>query len=157
MKYKLGIFGSAVEEKDEVTKKARKLGELLGKYRDKIIVITGACSGIPYQVGSEAAKKGVEIWGYSPCTNLKGQKDFTPKDDISIYSKLIYVPKNFEFSSNLDISKKYRNVVSTANCDAGIIISGRWGTMNEFTSLYDFGKVIGILTATGGTADANFF
>ena len=49
--------------------------------------------------------------------------------------------------------KKYRNVSSTANCDAGIIISGRWGTMNEFTNLYDMGKVIGILTETSGVAD----
>ena len=37
--------------------------------------------------------------------------------------------------------------------DAGIIISGRWGTMNEFTNLHDMGKVIGVLTGTGGVAD----
>ena len=54
------------------------------------------------------------------------------------------------------VRKKYRNVISTANCDAGIIISGRWGTMNEFTNLHDMGKVIGIFTSTGGIADDIF-
>ena len=44
-------------------------------------------------------------------------------------------------------------MISTANCDAGIIISGRWGTMNEFTNLFDMGKAIGVLTGTGGVAD----
>ena len=43
--------------------------------------------------------------------------------------------------------------MSTATADAGIIISGRWGTMNEFTNLYDMGKVIGVLTGFGGIAD----
>lgn len=47
----------------------------------------------------------------------------------------------------------YHNVLTTAACDAGIIIAGRWGSMNEFTNLYDMGKVIGVLTGTGGIAD----
>lgn len=46
-----------------------------------------------------------------------------------------------------------RNVLSTATCDGGIVLSGRYGTLNEFTNLYDMGKVIGVLTGTGGTAD----
>jgi len=44
-------------------------------------------------------------------------------------------------------------VISTSHCDAGIIISGKWGTMHEFCSLYDYGKVIGVLTSTDGIAD----
>jgi predicted Rossmann-fold nucleotide-binding protein len=37
--------------------------------------------------------------------------------------------------------------------DAGIIISGGWGSLNEFTTLLYDGKPIGILTGTGGLAD----
>lgn len=48
---------------------------------------------------------------------------------------------------------KHDCVVINGACDAGIIISGRWGSMNEFTNLYDMGKVIGVLTGTGGIAD----
>jgi hypothetical protein len=32
-------------------------------------------------------------------------------------------------------------------------VSGRWGTLHEFCSLYDYGKVIGVLTGTGNIAD----
>src|SRR2546429_7147712 len=48
---------------------------------------------------------------------------------------------------------KYRNVISTINSDAGIIISGGWGTLNEFTNLIYEGKPIGVLTSSGGLAD----
>ena len=76
-----------------------------------------------------------------------------PDHDLSIYKKLTYIPRSFSFASDIQVSKKYRNVISTANCDAGIIISGRWGSLNEFTNLYDMGKIIGVLTGTGGIAD----
>lgn len=48
---------------------------------------------------------------------------------------------------------KYRNVVSTIHADAGSIISGGWGSLNEFTNLLYDGKPIGILAGTGGVAD----
>lgn len=153
MKYKIGIFGSAVDEGDKVVAKAQELGKELGRYKNSVTIVTGACTGMPYTVAYEAAQRGVEVWGYSPVKNLKEQKEFTPSDDLSIYTKIIYVSGSFEYADNPDVCKKYRNVISTANCDAAIIISGRWGTMNEFTNLHDFGKVIGVLTGTGGMAD----
>ncbi len=151
MKYKIGVFGSAVDENQEIIKKAKKLGRILGK--KKIKVITGACLGVPNKIAQEAFRLGSQVFGYSPVANFTQQKKFTPKINLSIYKKIYYIPKSFELASNLEISKKYRNVISTANCDAGIIISGRWGTMNEFTNLYDMGKIIGVLTGTGGIAD----
>lgn len=152
MKFKIGVFGSAVDEGAKVMEKAREIGREFGKYKNRVIMVTGACSGIPYEAAYEAAKLGVEVWGYSPVTNLKEQKIFTPDDDVSIYSKIIYVPKGFEFVDKPVVCKKYRNVISTANCDGAILISGRWGTLNEFTNLY-FEKVVGVLTGTGGVAD----
>ncbi len=151
MKYKIGVFGSFEDYKDSITDKAKQLGQTLGQ--KNIIIITGASTGLPYLVANEASKSGIEIWGYSPKINIDEQKEESPNDDLSIYKKLFFVPKNFLFASNLQISRKYRNVISTANCDAGIIISGRWGSMNEFTNLFDMGKVIGVLTGTGGIAD----
>lgn len=152
MQYKIGIFGSAIDNlESSAVKRVRKLGQLLAKH--DVVVITGACSGVPYQVAYEAAQNGLPVWGYSPEKDLIGQKKFTPNDDLSIYKKIIYTPKSFPLIKSPDACKKYRNVISTANCDAGIIISGRWGSMNEFTNLYDMGKVIGVLTKTGGIAD----
>ncbi len=151
MKFKIGVFGSAENNKDEVVQKARVLGDILGK--QKVILITGASTGLPHEATESAAKHGAEIWGYSPTTSLGKQKELFPQCDPAIYSKLFYIPKNYEFANDYGVCKKYRNVTSTANCDAGIIISGRWGSLNEFTNLYDMGKVIGVLTNTGGIAD----
>ena len=152
MNYKVGIFGSAAGEIDaDSEEKAKELGRVLSNY--KITIISGACSGLPYLAANEAHKNGNLVWGYSPMLDLEGQKKFTPKDDLSIYDKLIFIPKDFTYSNDEQVCKKYRNVISTANCDAGIIISGRWGTMNEFTNLFDMGKVIGVLMGTGGIAD----
>lgn len=151
MKYKIGIFGSAEDFDQSLIGKVREVGKLLGQ--EKVIVITGATSGFPYFASYEAFKNGAEIWGYSYEQNIENIKKRIPNHNFSMYSKLTYIPKKFPFASDVQVSKKYRNVISTANCDAGIIISGRWGTLNEFTNLYDMGKIIGVLTGTGGIAD----
>lgn len=153
MKYKIGIFGSAAGEMTQVVPKAKQLGKVLSRYADKVLLITGACSGLPYAVASEANQNGVEVWGFSPMFDEKGQRQFTPNEDIGIYSQIFYVNRDFQFADNDKVNKKYRNVLSTASCDAGIIISGRWGSMNEFTNLIDMQKVVGVLIGTGGIAD----
>lgn len=149
MKYKIGVFGSAEGDIEKIIPKALKLGIALAQNR--VIIITGATTGLPHEVAASAHRSGAELWGYSSEIDFESQKKHVPKS--SIYSKLVYIPKDYEFAQNVDVSRKYRNVSSTANCDAGIIISGRWGTLNEFTNLYDFGKVVGVLTGTGGMAD----
>lgn len=153
--YKIGIFGSSAEKdekKDELPKSVvEEFGEVL--FTINATVITGACSGIPYSIAYEAYKRGCDVIGYSPELDINSQKLFTPNDDLTIYKKIIFIPKNFEFSTNKQVSKKYRNVISTASCDGAVVIAGRWGTLNEFTNLYDMGKVIGVLTGRGGIAD----
>lgn len=152
MKEKIGIFGSAIYDSEEITAKARELGEVLAE--SDVVLITGACSGLPYEVALGAYNRNrTEIWGFSPAADYKGQVACTPDDDNTIYSRLIYTPEDFEFIDDVSVARKYRNVMSTATCDGGIIISGRYGTLNEFTNLYDMGKVIGVLTGTGGIAD----
>lgn len=160
MQYKIGVFGSAVHEHSSAIAKTIELGKVLAQ--EKVIIITGGCSGMPYLAASEAAKQGAMIWGYSPNTSREEQLTMYPHDDINIYSQIFYVPQSYKdlffAQQNLhfpedDAKRKYRNVISTANCDAGIIISGRWGTLNEFTNLFDMGKVIGVLENTGGVAD----
>lgn len=160
MKYKIGVFGSAEDNKEELYGKAREIGRELAK-RD-VIVITGAGAGLPYVASEEAAKRGADVWGYAPHFSDEDQLAEYKDHDLKIYKKLFYVPKDYKTifplsditeSNVINVLRKYRNVMSTANCDAGIIISGRWGSLNEFTDLYDMGKVIGVLTGTGGVAD----
>lgn len=150
MKYKIGVFGSAAGDLSKIIPKARELGEKLASHN--ITIITGACAGLPFETANTAYKLGAEIWGYSSAVDFESQNKIVETDN-SIYKKLIYIPAGYEFVSNDLVTRKYRNVTSTATCDAGIIISGRWGTLNEFTNLYDMDKVIGIYTGTGGIAD----
>lgn len=163
IKYKIGIFGSAINENDKTIAIAKKLGKTLA---DKnIIIITGACAGMPDIIAQEAAKakKEIEVWGFAPVGTNEELKSLYADSDFSIYKKIYYIPQNFrdlffiegdtEFKVQKPSLQKYRNVISTANCDGAIVLSGRWGSMNEFTNLFDMGKVIGVLTGTGGIAD----
>ncbi len=152
-KYKIGIFGPPIGDMQQVLPKATQLGKLLGQQAELFAIITGACTGFPYVVAKEASKAGSEVIGFSPVFNIEEQKLLTPDDDITIYSQLVFMPRDFAYADNRRICFKYRNVISTASCDAGIIISGRWGSLNEFTNLVDMQKVVGVLTGTGGIAD----
>lgn len=152
MKYNIGIYGSAIVQSEDILTKAHELGKALSKHT--ITLITGAGKGLPYQVVSEAKRKNekIKIWGFPPVLDKQALEEYTP-DDISIYDKITYIPQDYAFASSLSACRLFRNAASTSNCDAGIIISGRWGTLNEFTNLQENGKVIGILTGTGGIAD----
>lgn len=160
MTYKIGVYGSNISEGEKAEVLGKQLGKTLAQYH--CIVITGACSGMPYIVAHEAAQHGAEVWGFTPELNAEAHKKAYPNDDITIYTRLLYVPQNYKELFMTDSEPeardrggrlKYRNVISTINCDAGIIISGGWGTLNEFTNLIYDGKPIGVLAGTGGLAD----
>lgn len=153
MKHKIAVYGSAAGDYKDFLPIATRAGELLGEHADSVIVITGACSGLPYAAAKAAADNGAEVWGFSSALDLATLQAEFPDDDLTFYKKLVYVPPDFAFAKNDLARKKYRNVISTITCDAAIIISGRWGTLNEFTDLVDFGKIVGVLTGTGGIAD----
>jgi len=147
----IGVFGSAEGMDDAANTRAKQLGNELGKH--EITLVTGATTGIPYAVTYTAVRSGIaKLWGFSAARNYEEHMDLTGGCDNTIYEKLIYIPDHFPID-DIQVRRKYRNVMSTAICDAGIIVSGRWGTMNEFTNLYDMGRVIGVLTGTGGIAN----
>jgi predicted Rossmann-fold nucleotide-binding protein len=161
MVWKIGIYGSNVVESEAAVQLAQELGIALAQ--NGVIVITGGCSGMPYAVAHAAKHKGAEVWGFTPEHNEEEQKQAYPQDDITIYDKLFYVPLQYDRLFYLDHTLpaardhsarlKYRNVISTIHADAGIIVSGGWGTLNEFTNLIYDGKPIGALLGTGGLAD----
>ncbi len=157
MKYKIGVFASCAGDLSEVLPQAIDVGRVLGDYADAAIVITGAGNGIPYEIAKEAARHGVEVWGFSDSFDLQHHKQNYPDHDLKIYSKLIYISheavKDTPFDESERARKKYRNVFSTSICDGGIVLSGRWGALNEFTNLVDMQKITGVLTGTGGIAD----
>lgn len=152
-KYKIGIFGSAGGDYQTHMKLAVRLGEALGDHADSVIVATGASTGLPYAVAKAASDKGCEVWGYAPTFDLEELKALNPDDDADIYDKLIYLPADFPFAGSERIRMSYRSIPLTANCSAGLLVSGLWGTLNEFTNMIDTGKLVGVLAGTGGIAD----
>jgi len=151
--FKVGVFGSAHGEAlhDAVVKEnVEMLGKELAAH--ECIVITGACGGIPYAVAAAAHGLGARVWGFSPARDREEHAAWYPEQRIALYEQLICVPPDIAQMESA-VRRKYRNVMSTAHCVAGIIVAGRWGTLHEFCSLYDYGKVIGVLTGTGGVAD----
>ena len=146
MKFKIGVMGSAVEKKgDRITKNANKLALELGKEiaRHNAILVNGACYGIPYITSKGAKEEGGMVIGISPAENIREHID-KYKFPTDIYDILLYTGFGF----------KGRNVVNVSNSDAIIVVSGRVGTLNEFTIGYDEGMVIGVMLGSGGIADS---
>ncbi len=147
---KIGIYGSAADDTAEETRaKAFELGKLLAERGHT--VITGACKGLPQEAVLGAVSVGGKCIGYSSCVSKQEHEDMGfPTEG---FTKMVFIPKDYEHINNVKICHKYRNVSSVASVDAGITIGGRTGTMNEFTILYDLGKHVGVLEGTGGISD----
>lgn len=142
-RYKIGVFGSAGgSEMDACKQVARVIGQQIARFKG--IICTGACPGLPHEAALGADEKGGVVFGFSPGMNLS--------DHIQNYHEFPTFPYTLIFTG---MEKKGRNLINTRTCDAGIFISGRWGTMNEFTLMYDEGanKVIGLLAGSGGFVD----
>lgn len=137
---KIGVYGSATEFIDSVIPKAREIGRQIAL--NGHTVITGACTGLPYEAVKGAREIGGKSIGYSPASNLKEHlnKFKFPADAAD---EIIFT----------GLGKKGRNVLSVEESEASVFISGRIGTLNEFTIAYDNGKIMGILTGTGGVTD----
>ncbi len=148
MKLKIGVYGSNRVESEAAVQAARALGVELA--RQGMIVITGACSGMPYAAAQTARQHGAEVWGFTPAlTEEEHLLFYVPAQ----YRQLFFVSQPVSPDQDWGMRLKYRNVISTIQADAGIIITGGWGSLNEFTNLIYEGKPAGVLTGTGGLAD----
>ncbi len=146
MKPKIGVMGSAVERGTggKITATAKKLSYDIGKEiaKHNCILVNGACQGIPYEASVGAKNHDGFVIGISPAGTLEEHIN-RYKFPTKCYDVIIFTGFGF----------KGRNVVNVTNCDAVIIISGRVGTLNEFTIAYDEGQIIGVLLGSGGIAD----
>lgn len=140
-KFKIGIFGSAVDEGKELNVAALKMGAQIA--RESGIVVTGGCGGLPYQAALGADTEGGTAIGISPFMDLQEHIDngFPIEPYILIF---------------MGTGKKGRNPTNIHTCDAAIFISGRTGSLNEFTIAHDDaseGFIIGLLKGSGGVVD----
>ena len=144
MRIKVGIMGSAEElksdQRDELAGKLEELTRALGE-RD-VVVITGATTGLIYEVGKAARAAGIIHVGISPASSHQEHLENyrLPADACDV---LVYT----------GFGLKGRNVVLVRSCDIVLFVAGAMGSLNEFTIAHDEGKIIGCLSGTGGVAD----
>ncbi len=147
---KIGVFGASINTEEDITNKARKIGEEIGKTGNTII--TGACKGIPLAAVEGAKAMGGYSIGFSGAYSRE-QHIAIMGTALELYDNLVLIPQEYKYKEMRTYCLKYRNVSSVAECDVAIIIGGRWGTINEFSIAYDMGKIIGILSHTGGATE----
>lgn len=141
MPMKIGVMGGATGLLRRVhLNKAFAVGEAIG--RSGCSLVTGACPGLPLEAARGAQKCGALVIGISPALSLDEHvsKYHSPTEhhDVLIYT-----------GSGL----MGREVVNIRSSDIVIFIGGRSGTLGELAIAYDEGKLIGILTGTGGISD----
>ncbi len=142
MKYKVGVIGSARACESDVLEKAREIGREIATHN--CLLLTGAAIGVSYEAVIGAKERDGFTMGFSPAADEDEHKEKygLPTDyfDVLIFTGFGY---------------KGRNVPFIRSCDGVVVISGRIGTLNEFTIAYDEKKLIGLLKGTGGLCDSN--
>ncbi|KPJ57411.1 hypothetical protein AMJ49_00520 [Parcubacteria bacterium DG_74_2] len=144
MDYKFKIAVSGAARISHCCKNIKELSRKMGREiaRQNCILVTGATTGVPYFAAKGCKEiKGFSI-GFSPASSeiahIKTYRLPTDAFDIIIYT-------GFDYSG--------RNLLMTNAADGVIIICGRMGTLNEFTTAFEDQKPVGVLEGSGGTAD----
>src|SRR6185503_9562625 len=125
----IGVMGSAgdaggQDNKEALTEKALALAQAI--VERKLILLTGATTGIIYVVGKAAHDAGTFHVGVSPGANASEHVNHyhLPLDacDLIVYT---------------GFGLKGRNVVLVRSADVVLFIAGAMGSVNEFTIAHD--------------------
>lgn len=141
MKLTIGVMGSSGGDLSaEVREKAYRLGETIAEH--DAILITGGCPGLPYEAVRGAKAKGGLVVGISPGLSVEEHqgKYNSPVDGFDL---LIYTGSGL----------MGREITNIRSCDIVVFAGGRTGTLGELAIAYDEGRLIGILTGTGGITE----
>jgi uncharacterized protein (TIGR00725 family) len=141
MKLTIGVMGSSGGElSDDVKRKVFRLGEAVAD--QDAILITGGCPGLPYEAVRGARAKGGFVVGISPGLSIEEHqgKYRSPTEGFDV---LIYTGSGL----------MGREITNIRSCDIIVIVGGRTGTLGELAIAYDEGRLIGVLTGTGGITE----
>lgn len=138
---KIGVMGGAGEGIAGIhLKLALELGEAIAQAG--CVLITGGCPGLPLAAARGAKRAGGKVIGISPGLSVE-------EHTIKFESPTIYHDVLIFTGSGL----MGREVVNIRSSDIVVIIGGSSGTLGELAIAYDEGKLIGVLTGTGGISD----
>lgn len=138
MKLTIGVMGaSGGDLAEEIRQRAYRLGEAIAQ-RDAIL-ITGGCPGLPYDAVRGAKARGGLVVGISPGLSIDEHrgKYHSPVEGFDV---LIYTGSGL----------MGREITNIRSCDMVVFAGGRSGTLGELAIAYDEGRLLGVLTGTGG-------
>lgn len=139
---RIGMMGSASEPADPaVAARCRRLGRDIAERG--CCLLTGACPGLPHEAMLGAKENGGHVVGISPATSLREHVE-AYHSPYREYDVLIFT----------GLGLMGRELVNIRSRDIVVVIGGRSGTLGEFAIAYEDGKLIGVLTGTGGITDA---
>ncbi len=141
MKIQVGVMGSAggsisAAELDL----ARRLGRRIAERGATIV--TGACPGLPHAAVIGAHEKGGQSLGVSPALSRE--------EHVNVYGSPLQPYTTIVFTGSGLMGRETHNIHSS---DFVLFVGGRSGTLGEFCIAYDEGKLIGILTNSGGISN----
>lgn len=141
MQYKIAVSGSAINNCSKgAFKKSYEVGRAIAKRG--AVLITGATIGVPEWATRGAKSAGGISIGLSPAVSKQAHTK-TYKLPTRYMDLIIYT--GFDYSG--------RNMLMTRASDAVIVICGRIGTLNEFTTAFEDKRIIGVLVNTGGVEE----
>jgi len=141
MKLKIGVMGGAATDiEQQYLDKAKALGHAAAEAG--CVVVTGACPGLPLAAAEGAHERGGTVIGISPALSLD-EHAFHYESPTLAHDVLIFTGSGL----------MGREVVNIRSSDIVVIIGGSSGTLGELAIAYDEGKLIGVLTGTGGISD----
>lgn len=141
MPLKVGVMGGAG---NNIPKGHLDMALLLGEAiaTAGCVTITGACPGLPLAAARGAKNRGGTVIGISPGLSLD-EHAFKYESPTLAHDVLIFTGSGL----------MGREVVNIHSSDIVVIIGGSSGTLGELAIAYDEGKLIGVLTGTGGISD----
>lgn len=141
MRLKVGVMGGAGEGiLSADLDRAAHLGEAIADAQ--CITITGACPGLPLAAARGATSRGGTVIGISPALSLDEHAYHYGSPTLA-HDVLIFTGSGL----------MGREVVNIRSSDMVVIVGGSSGTLGELAIAYDEGKLIGVLTGTGGISD----
>jgi uncharacterized protein (TIGR00725 family) len=141
MALKVGVMGAA---SGEMTPTHLAAAEALGRAvaRAGCVLVTGACPGLPLAAARGAKSAGGTVVGISPGLSLD-EHVYKYRSPAEHHDILVFTGSGL----------MGREVDNIRTSDIVVIVGGRSGTLGELAIAYDEGKLIGVVTGTGGISD----
>ena len=141
MRLKIGVMGGAGNDiPKSYLQRATLLGEEIAEA--DCTLVTGACPGLPLAAERGASDRGGMVIGISPALSLD-EHAYHYESPTLAHDVLIFTGSGL----------MGREVVNIRSSDIVVIVGGSSGTLGELAIAYDEGKLIGVLTGTGGISD----